>query len=94
MKRFPYLFAFFWGIFWAGLLQFTRWGRWLAIRRTYWTVVIGVGVDGLLLLPLVPFRDWLRMALIVALSSVGIIGRSLLNELREEADVIRAARGR
>lgn len=94
MRRFCYILAFFWGVFWASVLQFTQFGRWMALKRTYWTVIIGVGVDGLLLLPLVPFSDWLKMLAVVALSSLGIISRSLINELNEEADVRRAAKQR
>jgi hypothetical protein len=94
MTRFAYVLALFWGLLWAALLQWTQFGRWLAIRRTWITVVVGVGIDLLLALPLLPWLYWRRLLVIIALSSLGIIARSLLNELSEERDVIRAARGR
>jgi hypothetical protein len=75
-----YLLAMTWGWLWAWALQYTGWGRYLAKERTYVTVVVGVGVDlaiaGLILKP----SAWRRMVTIVALSSVGIIARSLYNE--------------
>jgi hypothetical protein len=74
-----------WGGLWAACLQFTQWGRWLAFRRTWLTVVVGVGVDILILLIALPLRVVALVALIVSLSSVGIIGRSLYNELTDEA---------
>jgi len=92
MSRFCYLLAIFWGFFWAFVLQTTAFGRWLVIKRTWLTVVIGVGVDGLLLLPVVPFAAWLKMLAVVSLSAVGIIARSLVNELTEDVNVIRAAK--
>lgn len=73
-----------WGTMWALALQFTRWGRWLAIRRTWLTVVVGVGMDGLILLLVLPFNLWLQAAAVIAASSVGIITRSLINEFRDE----------
>jgi len=94
MTRFGYFLALFWGVLWAAILQWTQFGRWLAYKRTWITVVVGVGVDLLLALPLLPFAYWRRLLTIIGLSSLGIIARSLLNELSEERDVIRAARGR
>jgi L-cystine uptake protein TcyP (sodium:dicarboxylate symporter family) len=76
--------AIAWGATWAACLQYTQWGRWLAIRRTWLTVVVGVGVDVLILLVAIPLRFVALVALIVSLSSVGIIGRSLYNELTDE----------
>lgn len=77
--------AIAWGIAWAYCLQFTQWGRWLAFKRTWITVVIGVGVDLIILLLVLPVRHVMRVLYIVALSSLGIIARSLHNELREDA---------
>lgn len=94
MSRFAYFLAFFWGVLWAALLQWTQFGRWLAVKRTWITVVVGVGIDLLLALPLLPWAYWRRLVTIIGLSSAGIIGRSLINELNEERDVIRAARYR
>lgn len=72
--------AVIWGGFWAAWLQWTRIGRWLAVRRTWLTVVIGVGMDGLIALLIVPTGPWLRICAIVAASSVGILARSWWNE--------------
>lgn len=78
------ILAFIWGAIWAAILQFTTFGRWLALKRTWITVVIGVAVDGLLALPLTPLSAWLRIAAIVAASSIGVIARSWINEHRED----------
>lgn len=79
------LLAFSWGAAWAACLQFTTWGRWLAFRRTWLTVVIGVGVDIFIMLIALPIRFVTLAALIISISSVGIIGRSLYNELNDDA---------
>lgn len=87
-----YLLALIWGAIWATFIQFSRFGRWLVNRRTWITVVIGVGGDLIILLFMIPFRIWIKFFTIVALSSVGIIYRSLFNELTEtleEIDVIK-----
>jgi hypothetical protein len=85
--------ALFWGIFWACFLQFVPVGRFLAVRRTWLTVVIGVGVDLGLMKPVLPWELWLMVAGIVALSAVGIIVRSLCNEHRETEDELDAVAG-
>lgn len=79
------LLAVFWGIAWAMALQFTNWGRWLALRRTWLSVVIGVGVDILILGFVLSLYDWLRLLAVVGFSSIGLIFRSLHNEHKEEA---------
>jgi Kef-type K+ transport system membrane component KefB len=73
-----------WGAVWAVFLQRHTWGRWLAVRRTWLTVVVGVGVDLLLLLLVLDWHQWAQAAAIVAVSSIGVIVRSLLNEHRED----------
>ena len=73
-----------WGGVWAAALEFTSWGRWLAVRRTWITVVIGVGGVGLVALLVVDFSTWLRLAGLMSASSLGIIARSLLHEFRED----------
>jgi hypothetical protein len=73
-----------WGVVWAVCLQFTAWGHWLAMRRTWLTVVIGVGGDLLILLLIVPFETWLIAATVIAVSAIGIIVRSLVNEHFED----------
>ncbi len=71
--------ALLWGVLWALALQHSRLGRFLARERTWIAVVIGVGVDLLLGIGALWWQIWL----VVALSSIGIIARSLLNEHRE-----------
>lgn len=73
-----------WGAVWAVVLQHTGWGRWLAVRRTWLTVVVGVGMDLLLLLLVLDWASWWRMASVIAASSIGLIVRSLHNEHRED----------
>lgn len=92
MKPNYYLLALIWGVIWSAYLQFFRLGRFLAEKRTWLTVVIGVGVDLLILYPLVPRREWIKFFSIIALSSVAIIFRSLWNELAETLEMIRGAR--
>lgn len=77
--------ACFWGLAWAAILQFTSWGRWLALRRTWVSVVIGVGVDLLILGFVLSLADWLQLVAVIGLSSIGLVVRSLYNEHREEA---------
>ncbi len=78
--------ALIWGIIWAGFLQMHPWGRWLALRRTWLTVVIGVGVDMALLLLVLDIHTWTAVATVIAASSVGIIVRSLYNEHADDAN--------
>ena len=78
--------ALMWGIIWAGFLQMHPWGRWLALRRTWLTVVIGVGVDMALLLLVLDIHTWSTVTAIVAASSIGIIARSLYNEHADDAN--------
>ena len=79
------ILAIVWGVVWAMALQFTSWGRWLAIRRTWITVVVGVAGVGLIALLVVDIGAWLQLVAIMAASSLGVIIRSLINEFREEA---------
>lgn len=88
----PYVCAFAWGVFWAVILQYTPIGRFLAARRTWITVVIGVGVVLLIALGEIPINWWLRFAALILLSSIGIIARSLRNERQDEQEVIDAAK--
>jgi hypothetical protein len=74
--------AFFWGFAWAGYLQFTRHGQFLVLKRTWITVVIGVGVD----LIIAYAADYWTVVLVIGISSFGIIFRSLWNESQGEED--------
>jgi len=70
------LLALFWGFVWAVALQYSKLGSWLAERRTWLTVVVGVGVD-----LLIAYRaDYFTILAIIAFSSFGLIFRSLWNE--------------
>lgn len=80
---FSLLLALIWGAVWAMFLQWTHLGRFLALKRTWLTVVIGIGVDLLISLTLLPLRAWLTVFSIIAISSLPIITRSLVNELIE-----------
>lgn len=92
MEPFAYLLAAIWGVSWALLLQLTTFGRFLARRRTWLTVVVGVGGDLLILLLLLDMQGWLKVATVITLSSLGVIGRSLYNELREDLEALAASR--
>ncbi|MCB1825205.1 MAG: hypothetical protein KDJ54_11765, partial [Candidatus Competibacteraceae bacterium] len=78
------LLAAVWGVVWALFLQYHPWGQWLAVRRTWLTVVAGVGVDLALLATVLDLATWLTVAGVIAASSIGIIARSIANERRED----------
>jgi hypothetical protein len=77
-----------WGLILALALQ-TYIGKFMAARFTWLTVVIGVGVDLLIALLIVPLEYWLPLVALVGASSVAIIGRSIYNELRDWITMIR-----
>jgi len=90
-----YLSALIWGFMWAACLQFTKWGRFLALRRTWLTVVVGVGVDLLIILWLLhnialvePLWVWVRICAVIGLSAIGIIIRSLIIEYQENQELM------
>lgn len=85
MLPFSIVLAVIWGGLWAAYLQFSQYGRYLALRRTWITVVIGVGVDLLIALLVIDLRTWLIISAIIVSSSVGIIARSLYNEVKDDA---------
>ena len=87
MLLFSCILALIWGCVWAAFLQWSRLGRFLALRRTWITVVIGVGVDLIIMLLVVPVAIWLQVVVVIALSSVGIVARSIYNELTDEQEI-------
>ncbi len=91
MALFGIILGAIWGLLWALALQ-TFPGRFLAARFTWLTVVVGVGVDLLIALLVIPLEAWLPLAAIIAASSVAIIGRSIFNELRDMQTMIRIRR--
>ena len=62
----PFL-ALIWGLLWALVLQYVPLGRFLAARRSWLAVVIGIAVDLVLLRPVLSLSSWLRVA--------GVLGR-------------------
>ena len=91
MEILAYVTALIWGVVWALTLQYSQIGKFLAVKRTWITVVIGVGVDLLIVLIAIPKKMWARVEMIVAASSVGIIARSLINEWVEMREMLRYA---
>lgn len=79
--------AALWGLVWALFLQRTELGRFLAARRTYITVVVGVGVDLGIAAIVTPWAAWWPVVAIVALSAVGIVTRSIWNEWTESREL-------
>lgn len=79
---FRVLLGFSWGFIWAAYLQFTKQGQFLVLKRTWLTVVVGIGVD----LIIAYAGDWWTVAAVIAVSSIGIIIRSLWNESQAEDD--------
>lgn len=78
--------GFLWGILWATYLQFNRHGEFLVQKRTWITVVIGIGVDLIISYPWTGGTgDWFTVAAVIGASSIGIIARSLINEHKHEA---------
>jgi len=68
--------AFVWGVIYSVFLQFSPQGQFMAEKRTWLAVVIGIGTD-----LLIGFNgSYAEICLVVAFSSVGIIARSLINE--------------
>ena len=80
-----WFYAGIWGVLWAIILQYTYLGRWLAVRRTWITVVIGVGGTLAAGLPAVDIGQFVRISGLFAASSIGIIIRSIYNEWKDEA---------
>ncbi len=85
--------ATIWGCLWAMYMQFTKYGAYLAVRRTWITVVIGVGVDILIMLLVFPMNYWVMLLSVMALSSIGVIARSIYNEVRDDNEAVEEANG-
>ena len=81
--------ALSWGVLWAVLIQFIPRLRWLVNRRTWVTVVVGIGGDLFIAYWIIPFDAWIRVFGVVTLSSVGIIIRSFVNEHAEHQELER-----
>jgi len=84
---FGLILAAIWGAFWALFLQTTGPGKFLAARRAWLTVVIGIGVDLAILWALIP-AQWPIVAGVITASSIGIIARSLANEWHDHRALV------
>lgn len=85
---FGLVIAAIWGISWATFLNHTYAGRFMAARLTWLTVVIGIGVDLVIALFIIPLDAWLRVAGIITASSIAVIARSLINQSADHRDLI------
>lgn len=88
------ILALVWGVFWAGVLEYVPLGRFLALRRTWLTVVIGVGIDVLIMLTVLDPGAVAAVLAVLAASSAGIIARSIANEWREEHALMEVVNGK
>lgn len=75
--------AICWGIMYALFLQHIKIGQFLVEKRTWVTVVFGVAVD----LGIAYGGDWWTVVIVMSLSAVGIITRSLVNESRRPQEL-------
>lgn len=88
MVPFALLLAAVWGVVWALFLELAPVGRWMAARRTWLTVVIGVGADLLILLIVLPLEMWWMVAAVVGCSAAGIVARSLRREFADHVELV------
>src|SRR5512145_1292551 len=89
-----FLLLAIWGAFYALTLQTTRLGRFLAYRMTWASVVIGVGV----VIIIAAIGGWsdkaelFKVFLALGASAIGIIARSVVNEIRMFRLILRLLR--
>ena len=93
MGSYGLLLAFLWGLVWASALEWAPWGRYLAARRTWLAVVVGVGVDLALLATMLELGAWLVVCEVIGLSAVGMVLRSVVNEWRDHEALLRRSGG-
>lgn len=86
-----YVLAGIWGVSLALVLQKTDFGRFLADRRTWVTVVVGVAGNLVIMRPLLSEETWGQVFNIFALSSIGVVARSLWKEIQFEEEIKRGA---
>jgi hypothetical protein len=77
-----------WGGVWATWLHLHPTGKWMRRKRTWLTVVVGVGVDFFIAFCFVPWECFWPVAAIVGLSGIPIIAWCLGNEQREDEELI------
>jgi hypothetical protein len=75
-----------WGIAFAAFLQWVPLGRYIVERVTWLAVIIGVGVDLLIVGPFIGWQITLFAGSVVASSAIGIIVRSLSNANHEHVE--------
>lgn len=73
-----------WGFVWAYVLDHSEWWRWAVVKRTWLTVVIGVGANCAILFVVLPWYYAVVVLVVFASSSIGIINRSLNIERKED----------
>lgn len=83
-----FFLAFIWGVSFALFLQYVPAGRFLAKHRAWLAVVIGVGVDVLILAWVLPVGHLLMIFAVFGASAIGVIARSLANERNEIQDAL------
>jgi len=74
------------GVGYAVVLDRVPVARFLVEKRTWLTVVVGVAVTVLLAVPVIGWQMAGCMAGIFALSGLGVIGRSIVHEMRSDGD--------
>jgi hypothetical protein len=75
-----------WGIGFAAFLQWVPLGRYIVERVTWLAVIMGVGVDLLIVAPFIGWPLMLFVGAVIAASSIGIIVRSLSNANHEHVE--------
>lgn len=88
MLQIALILAAVWGVLWALFLQMVPFGQFLAERRSWLTIVIGIGVDLLIAILVLDWTAWWQVLAIVAVSNLGIIARGVYNEWTEAREVI------
>jgi hypothetical protein len=84
MKYLAIILGGIWGALWGLYKHLHPFGRYLATRRTWVSVTIGVAVTLLITLIILPVNLWVRVVIIFAAASAGPIITSLLDELNDE----------
>ena len=77
-----------WGIGWAMFLWMSAVGRWLRLRRTWLTVVVGVGMDLLIVRMAVDVAAWLVMVGVVACSGQGVVAMAWGGEYGDHRELM------
>lgn len=87
------ILALIWGGVWALFLEYVPFGKWLAAKRVWMTVVIGIGVDLGILATALEWQTFWLVCGVIAASSIGVICRSLAHEMHEWHALMEQSRG-